>query len=238
MRDDYVHWLAAQGYNDNTINTQTSHVRQIEKFYGGLEDLISGGGLSTIVDEFTYTLDDERSERANPTKVDFNGRTYTRLQSLKGAIKRYARFLDEDFAPETGDIIENEEPAAMDKQKFALERDMQVALRRDISGLGNGLTIIDDGVERSVESGFIDILCRDSSGQAIVVELKSGKTDARVVGQILGYMGDLIAEDEFEKVRGIIVAHDFDKRTRSAALAIPNLTLMTYNISFAFERLR
>ena len=88
-----------------------------------------------------------------------------------------------------------------------------------------------------MSSGFIDIFCQDMSGASVVVELKAGKTDARVVGQILGYMGDIMEEDGASRVRGIIVAHDFDKRTIAASRAVPNLTLMRYSISFTFEEM-
>lgn len=112
---------------------------------------------------------------------------------------------------------------------------MQAALRREIHLLDAGLTIVDDGAERAVSSGFIDILCKDALGRVVVVELKAGKTDARVVGQILGYMGDLMEEDELADIRGIIVAHEFDRRTISAAKAVPGLTLVKYSVSFKFE---
>lgn len=242
MRNDYADWLVAQGYNENTCNTQKNHIRQIERYYGDLDARISNGEFDDLIAEFTFTLADERMGRENPTKVEFSGRNYTRLQSLKGAIKRYAQFLaggDEHGYGAGLDASPTDAPSldGADKQRFALERDMQTSLRDGIGGLEAGLSIVDDGVERSVDSGFIDILCEDEQGSLVVVELKAGKTDARVVGQILGYMGDLIVEGDAEKVRGIIVAHEFDKRTVSAARAIPNLKLVTYSISFTFEAL-
>ena len=112
---------------------------------------------------------------------------------------------------------------------------MQAALRREITQLDPGFKIMDDGAERAVNSGFIDILCEDRAGATIVIELKAGKTDARVIGQILGYMGDIMEEDQASNVRGIIVAHEFDKRTQAAAKAVPNLQLVRYSISFRFE---
>jgi RecB family endonuclease NucS len=124
------------------------------------------------------------------------------------------------------------EPVA-EKQRLSLERDMQVALRDNIARLDPSLSIIDDGAERAVASGFIDILARDAAGVLVVIELKAGKTDARVIGQTLGYMGDILAEED-APVRGIIVAHDFDQRTISAARAVPNLSLTRYAISFSF----
>lgn len=116
--------------------------------------------------------------------------------------------------------------------------DWLVALRSDISSLKNRLTIIDDGAKRSVNSGFIDILCTDNAGQAVGVEPKFGKADTRVVRQTLGYMDDLISEKEFKKVRGIIVDHELEKRTCAAALATSNLSLMTNIISFNFASLQ
>lgn len=241
MRIEYDDWLAAQGYNANTCSTQASHVRQVEKYYGELEPLIKDREYDRLVDEFTYSLDDERHGRPNPTKVEFSGRTYTRLQSLKGAIKRYARFLEEGFELEREGLQswepEDEGKGRIEKQRFALERDMQTALRAKISDLGTGLSVADEGLERSVDSGFIDILCVDEKGRAVVVELKAGKTDARVIGQISGYMGDMMAEGEFDEVRGIIVASDFDKRTLAAARAVPDLQLIKYEIAFNFEPL-
>ena len=111
---------------------------------------------------------------------------------------------------------------------------MQAALRRDIARLEPGLQIIDDGAERYVASGFIDILCRDAQGRTVVVELKAGKADARVIAQTLGYMGDLMEEDATDAVRGIIVAHEYDQRTRSAARAVAGLSLYAYAVTFGF----
>jgi endonuclease len=121
------------------------------------------------------------------------------------------------------------------QQKFSLERDMQAALRRNIISLDSSLKIIDDGAERAVNSGFIDITCDD--GNAIVaVELKAGKADSRAIGQILGYMGDLQEEEGGKPVRGILVAHDFDQRSKAAARVVPSLTLKKYSIEFKFTQ--
>jgi RecB family endonuclease NucS len=119
------------------------------------------------------------------------------------------------------------------QQRFSLERDMQSALRNHITALDPKLTITDEGIERAVNSGFIDITCND--GQAnVVIELKAGKADSRAIGQILGYMGDLQEEEDDKPVRGILVAHDFDKRAKAAARIVPSLTLKRYSLEFKF----
>ncbi len=109
---------------------------------------------------------------------------------------------------------------------------MQAALRHNIKNLSPDLEIIDDGAERSVDSGFIDITCEDTNS-IVVVELKAGKADSRAIAQILGYMGDL-QEEEGKVVRGILVAHDFDRRAKAAARVVPGLQLKKYSIEFKF----
>jgi len=118
-------------------------------------------------------------------------------------------------------------------QRVGLERDLQKALRREIEQLEPGLTIIDEGVERYVPSGYIDITARDRNGNTVVIELKAGTADRAAVGQILSYMGD-VAEEDSSAVRGLLVAHDFDAKSKAAARMVPNLGLRSYAVRFAF----
>jgi RecB family endonuclease NucS len=97
------------------------------------------------------------------------------------------------------------------------------------------MTIIDDGVERRVDSGFIDITARDSSGEIVVIELKAGVAGPQAITQALSYMGDVLAEEEGCKVRGILIAAGFDAKSRAAARMIPNLLLLRYSVNFKFS---
>ncbi|WP_023849866.1 endonuclease NucS domain-containing protein [Ponticoccus alexandrii] len=239
--------MERQGYADNTRLAQMHRVGKVEQAYGSLEDHVSNGTLSDVIDELTYTTEDERHGRPNPSQLDFNGNIRNNLASYKNAAQRYARFLSEtegldiDAAGASSEDVERSVALAVvaedGNQKLALERDMQQALRRDIASFDPGLRIVDGGAERRVESGFIDILCEDPQGRLTVVEFKAGKTDARVIAQTLGYMGDLMAEEPGREVKGVIIAHDFDSRTVAAARAIPNVELATYAVSFTFQRM-
>ena len=79
-------------------------------------------------------------------------------------------------------------------QRIGLERDMQAALRIEIAQLDPGLTIIDDGAERSVDSGFIDITARDASGTTVVIELKAGKFKPEYAGKLNFYLSAVDAQ--------------------------------------------
>jgi hypothetical protein len=123
---------------------------------------------------------------------------------------------------------------------FGLERDLQRTLRQNIAQLEPALRIIDDGHERRCAAGLIDILCEDTNGALVVIELKAGFAKDAALGQLLGYMGALKREmadsEQAERsVRGTLVAKEFDDRVRHASLAVPNLRLMSYQISFSFD---
>ena len=115
---------------------------------------------------------------------------------------------------------------------FGLERDLQLALRKNIEQLEQGLRIADNGKELAVESGRIDITAKDRHGRTVVIELKAGAADREAVAQTLAYIGDLMRRKK--SVRGILVAGDFPARTIAAARATPNLRLKKYTFKFSF----
>ena len=241
MRQDYPLWLAEQKYSENTQAAQIHRVKKVEEYYGNLDDHFTNGTYQDVIASLEYSTNDERANKPNPSKIKFEGNTRNNLQSYKNAVVRYRKFLnDAGFQggnSETRELIENSDiitPGEESIQRFSLERDMQAALRQNITSLDENLRIIDDGAERAVSSGLIDITYEDNSS-LVVVELKAGKADSRAIGQILGYMGDLQDEENGKSVRGILVAHDFDQRAKSAARVVPTLTLKKYCIEFKFS---
>ncbi len=132
-----------------------------------------------------------------------------------------------------GDAATGDDDAAADL-KFGLERDLQEALRSNIEQLEPGLKIIDDGKERIVEAGRIDIIAQDSDGNLVIIELKAGIAPLPAIAQLLSYMGsDEVAPDR--PVRGILIANAFHPRLVIAARAVPNVTLVSYSFQFSFQ---
>jgi hypothetical protein len=164
---------------------------------------------------------EELPDRVLLIKPDENGET------------TYADVLLGDGA-EIEEDLEEEEIIEAEETTFGLERDMQMALRANIEQLELGLIIIDDGKERVTEAGRIDITASDKQGNIVIVELKAGTAQPKVITQVLAYMG-AVAETDNKKVRGLLVAKDFHKQVVWAARAIPNLQLKKYSIRFTFE---
>ncbi len=240
-KNDFKHWLEIQGYQPGTIVSKINRAERVEKYYGQLDTQFEMDRLASILEALSYSTEDERKNRPNPSLIPFEGDPRTNLASYSESIRMYQKFrMDETSADSTALEISSSTPsnvAGDDEggQRLALERDMQAALRLDIEQLENGLAIIDGGAERSVESGFIDITARDVSGATVVVELKTGLAGQRAIAQILSYMGDIMAEKEDGMVRGILVASEFDARSKAAARVIPNLILRKYSVRFTFS---
>ena len=241
MKSGYRQWLEQQKYQAGTITAQMHRAGRVEEFHGDLDEHFAKDHMAGLVETLTYSTDDKRHNRPNPSKIPFDGDIRSNLASYRDAVKRYRKFRDSgedgtDTAASEQTQPEHAVAVAEDLgQRIGLERDLQAALRLEIEQLEPGFTIIDDGAERSVDSGFIDITARDASGTTVVIELKAGPAGQRAIAQILSYMGDVASDEESGKVRGILVASEFDAKAKAAARMVPNLILRKYSVRFLFS---
>ena len=237
MKSTYRNWLEHQPYSPGTVQAQVHRAGRVEKHYGDLDEHYDRDGLQSVIDELKYTAEDERRNLPNPSKISFSGDIRSNLASYRNAAERYCRFRREETEHSTRDPIDdahNEEDNERG-ELVGLERDLQAVLRRSIEQLEPGLKIIDDGAERSVDSGFIDITARDVDGAIVVIELKTGTARQAAIAQILSYMGNIADEEPEYSVRGILVAGDFDRKVRAAARMVSTLALRSYRINFEFR---
>ena len=232
-------WLA-ENYSANSAATHYSCARRVEEHYGDLDQLYEDGHFDELIASLAYSKADEKAGKSNPTKLPVGGNPYNVLNNFKSAIRCYRLFKDQGGAEEVAAeaVIEKAVEASKankEGKQFELERHLQAALRAEIQQLEPGLVVADGGHELSVTSGSIDILAEDASGCSVVIELKAGIAKREAIGQITGYMGDLVEDEKFEKVRGILVAADFDKSARAAVRVIPSLKLKQYRFQFSFD---
>ncbi len=89
MRQDYSKWLVEQRYAENTQKAQIARVKKVEEYYGGLEEHLEEGSYQEIINSLEYSTQDERSDKPNPSKIEFNGNIRNNLQSYKNAVVRY-----------------------------------------------------------------------------------------------------------------------------------------------------
>ena len=140
---------------------------------------------------------------------------------------------------EEGETIEQMEIEAMDTA-FTLERDLEKSLINNLTQLEPNLHLYNENniVGQQLDTGSVgrlDLLCVDRHDNLVVIELKAGRVDDKVCGQILRYMGwtnENLARGR--KVRGIIVANEFSDSLKYAAKAMAGVALKKYEVRFAF----
>lgn len=179
-------------------------------------------------------------EFQNPWSAEYRHGDARQLKKPGNVFNEQNRHINPYFRGSDGSDVgqvdggSSEGGAAADAITFALERDLQSALRSHIEQLEPGLKIIDGGRERIVEAGRIDITAEDAEGRLVVIELKAGTAPPDSMTQLLAYMGSITHEAD-KPVRGILLARNFHQRVVFAAQAVPNVQLKEYSFRFSFE---
>lgn len=124
---------------------------------------------------------------------------------------------------------------------FAAEDHLRDFLAQHLEQLEPGLEVYagpedEDGVEYDTgEVGRIDILAVAKQGDLVVIELKVGRGQDAVVGQVLRYIGWVRKHlAGSRKVRGIVVAHEISDSLRYAIGMVPDVALRTYALAISF----
>ena len=84
------------------------------------------------------------------------------------------------------EILPDQTPAEIKSSQTSLEEQLEDWLENDISVLDRNLLVIGRQVSTDF-GGAIDLLCLDSAGNTVVVELKRGLTPREVTAQALDY---------------------------------------------------
>ncbi|MBC9976804.1 endonuclease NucS domain-containing protein [Bradyrhizobium campsiandrae] len=210
-----------QGLAPNTISQYSSYITRIDALAGGLEEAIERDGVDKLIVW-------GKEQTSDPFHL------YP--SAARAILNRYIQFyLDKDSA----EVQEEEELVQEAEQSsglaFRLEKEMHAAVRRQLSNIEAGL--VEEGAEVQVDTGFIDILARDSSGKLVVIELKAGKCPAGAMEQALGY-AQALSDQRKEPARVLLIASEFSDRIRAAAKRTVDFKLLTYEFSLKFAELK
>jgi Endonuclease NucS C-terminal domain len=114
-----------------------------------------------------------------------------------------------------------------------LEAGIEEAIKPSLKKIGLRLMEGRKGEQFSSQAGRYDLLCEDSGGGLVVVEIKRGNaTSDEVIGQCLRYIGmikDQIAE-KGQRVRGLIVTGGFDPLLTWALKGLPDRHLISVKV--------
>ena len=244
LDEQFRAFVTAEGLSNSTVSTKSAALRRIERDEGvDLDKEYSKDHLTSLFSKFQFSMDDVRAGRENPTSLDIEpDKLYRDLAFYRSMLGSYIKF-KRSMASPSDSAVPVPEPveSAADElvteevaRTFGLERDLQNALRGNISQFDSSLSIVDGGVETKVAAGYIDILAKDKHGDWVVIELKAETARAPAIAQVLAYMG-CIKREKGGNVKGLLIAAEFEDRVRYAADAVPNLSLKKYGFRFQFE---
>jgi endonuclease NucS-like protein len=138
--------------------------------------------------------------------------------------------------------IVSTDPTIEDPAAFALEKHLEDFLVQNWgqTDLGKDYDIFEEdgekvGQQYQTDTGPIDVLAiRKDKKELLVLELKKGRANDAVVGQVLRYMGYVLQElaEDDQTVKGVIIALEDDPRLRRALAATPSIVFYRYLISF------
>ena len=136
----------------------------------------------------------------------------------------------------------SQDPTVEDATVFALEKHLEDFLVANWSSTPLGRTHDlyeteeSGGQQFPTDTGPIDLLAISKDKQELlVVELKRGRASDAVVGQIQRYMGYVLEEiaEDHQRVRGVIIALDDDKRIRRALQIAQGIDFYRYEVKFS-----
>ncbi|KKS82398.1 MAG: hypothetical protein UV58_C0010G0018 [Candidatus Wolfebacteria bacterium GW2011_GWC1_43_10] len=160
-------------------------------------------------------------------------RQISEIQKLKEQLTRGLNFVDEEFRWMAQDVIyvtacilASQRGAEKSEQKSTLVSEKPIGVSEDIETDDEG----SPAQQYPTSEGFIDLLAKDTDDNFVVIELKKGRSNQQVVGQILSYVGwvkNNLAEKD-QKVRGIIVTADGNQALLDAVSTVSDFISVKY----------
>ncbi|MEL7718855.1 AAA family ATPase [Citromicrobium bathyomarinum] len=93
MREaEFRDWLTAEGYGQGTVSTQLARTRRLDQAYGNLDELGRKDRFEGLRRELSYSSNDKRSGKANPSQLEIDGDLYSNLASYRASLNFYERF--------------------------------------------------------------------------------------------------------------------------------------------------
>lgn len=92
MKSEYRDWLERAEYDAGTVNAQVYRAERVEEFHGCLDQHYERDRCTSLIAQLTYSAEDQRCGRPNPSRIPFKGNVRNNLASYRNAVVRYVRF--------------------------------------------------------------------------------------------------------------------------------------------------
>lgn len=100
MNKEFKTWLIEEyGLRETAAASRAGNISTIEKYYGDIEDIIKAGNVIDLLNDLSYSTDDERNNRPLAHKIPIDGNYRTGSATLKQALTRYIEFYEDVNGP-------------------------------------------------------------------------------------------------------------------------------------------
>ena len=243
-------WLFKTGRPGAATNYPNSVVRVSEHYSEQMGKKIS------IYDDISDQEEISRIAGLYKQGGKFSEFGYKHNRQYQNAIARYSEFFADELSENNGENSDEGRPANTAAEftaetlpgitapqkadaisaNFGFERDLQTVFCAQISALFSGYKIV--GREYQIRGKRIDVLLEHADNKDfLVVELKAGKADAAVFGQISMYIGMLRQQPGLadRKIQGVIIANAIDDGLLYACKTSPDISVKTYRMNLELE---
>jgi hypothetical protein len=241
MRNEFEKWMRiVEGKKQNTAYSYALSIDRISKHYSEKTD----------EDTDVYAINDLVLLKKISEEYSVNGKFsdfgYEGKGTIRNAIATYVRFYENYSSGEELPLFEsflNEEDISdqpsYENMNFTYEKDLKNSLVNQASELFSRYKILgnnNEGIEYLIEGKRIDLLLEShDKKELLAVEIKAGKADFKVFGQISMYLGLLTKKFPDKNLKGLIIAGSIDETLKSACLITDKVTVKTYKMKLLLE---
>lgn len=93
MKRAFRAWLERR-YRPKVVESRVSNCKRVEGYYGDLDAIYDTRRMGALASVLTYSADDERVGRKNPSEIPINGNVREGLATLRNAVMLYKQFRD------------------------------------------------------------------------------------------------------------------------------------------------
>ena len=243
----FKHWLEFLEKSRNTILNRISNCKNVENYEGDLDQHFANDYGLSILDKLSYSTDDERNNLKAKHNIPIKGNIRNGTAALKQAVTLYMSF-KKDNSVEFEEYYNNSllENQFTEEEYFELSENLnsltyETELRNEMISqiniffpsykiFGNN-----EGIDYQIEGKRIDVLLENNDGSLLVIELKAGITNYKVIAQILMYMGLLTQKYPDRDIQGCIVAGEIDSTLKNASKTVENVSLKSYKMKLELQ---
>jgi len=240
---DFKIWMeSVENKKPNTSNSYAYSIMKIEKHYASnTGENINLNKISDIAKLNEIANDYSLNGRFSQFGDEGNG-------TIRNAIATYLRYRVTNF-DNSIEIEETKEDQEYTKNEnsseiniFTYERDLKESLIRQSEKLFPEYGIYGtngEGIEYCIKGKRIDLLLEHANNKSLIaIELKAGKADFKVFGQISMYLGLLSEEFIGRDIKGIIIAGDIDDSLKYACITSEKIRMMKYEMQLNLEEVK